>query len=157
MLFRESNTVLDCGFHTVDPALQVLDSGFHSFCGFPDSLICIPDSKGQDSIFHSRNLLDSGFFFSGTWIPDFIRLWDPGFLDLYFRFPRQGFHISQQKFAGFRIPRAKISRIRESGFPHMGQVLLVASLRVCRGLVPKEAARREIIVIHLITCLIFPL
>ena len=112
----------------------------------------------------------SGIQYSvGLWIPhcgsritgtgfriSFV-LWVPGFLDLYFRFPRQGFHISQQKFAGFRIPRAKISRIRESGFPHMGQVLLVAPLRVCRGLVPKEAARREIIVIHLITCLIFPL
>ena len=72
--------MLDCGFHTVDPALQVLDSGFHSFCGFPDSLICIPDSKGQDSIFHSKNLLDSVFFFSGTWIPDFIRLGAPDFL-----------------------------------------------------------------------------
>ena len=91
------------------------------------------------------------------WIADFIRLWDPGFLDLYSRFQRPGFHISQQKFAGFRIPRAKISRFRESGFPHMGQVMLVAPVRVCRGLVPKEATRREIIVIHLMTCLIFPL
>ena len=65
--------MLDCGFHTVDPALQVLDSGFHSFCGFPDSLICIPDSKGQDFIFHSKNLLDSGFHgqkFPGFGNPD---------------------------------------------------------------------------------------
>ena len=30
-------------------------------CWLPDFLIFIPDSKGQDFIFHSKNLLDSGF------------------------------------------------------------------------------------------------
>ena len=61
---------------------RITGTGFRiSFvCRIPDSLICIPDSKGQDSIFHSKNLLDSVFFFSGTWIPDFIRLGAPDFL-----------------------------------------------------------------------------
>ena len=55
----------------------------------------------------SKTVLDSGFApwipDYRYWIPDFIRLSDPGFLDLYSRFQRPGFHISQQKFAGFRI------------------------------------------------------
>ena len=46
-----------------------LDPGSQSLVGFqipitsgiPDSLCCIPDSKAQDSAFHSKNLLDFGF------------------------------------------------------------------------------------------------
>ena len=71
---RESKTVLDSGFHTVDSGFRILcqknlDSGFQSLVGFqipiisgiPDSSCCIPDSKAQDSGFHSENLLDFGF------------------------------------------------------------------------------------------------
>ena len=99
---------------------RITGTGFRiSFvCRIPDSLICIPDSKGQDSIFHNKNLLDSVFFFSGTWIPDFIRLGAPGFLDLYSRFQRPGFHIRSknlldsgfhgEKFPGFGNPDSLI-------------------------------------------------
>ena len=56
-------------------------------------------------------LPDSRTFFSGTWIPDsYICISDSKAQD-------SGFH--QQKFPRFRIPHAKISRIKEPGFPYM--------------------------------------
>ena len=36
------------------------------FIGVPDSLSCIPDSKAQDSEFHSKNLPESGFHKQGN-------------------------------------------------------------------------------------------
>ena len=60
---KESKTVLDYGFHILDPgSVQVLDCGFFvdGLCGFqisivrgiPNSLSCFPHSKGQDSCFY---------------------------------------------------------------------------------------------------------
>ena len=75
---RESETLLDSGFHAVDSGFQSLDARSFSVelgfririvSGIPDSYTCIPDSKAQDSGFH------------------------------------------KQKFARFRIPNAKFSRI----------------------------------------------
>ena len=53
------------------------------------------------------------FFVSGSQIPDFNRQWDFRFLDLYSGFQSPRLQISQ----------AKNSRIPESGFPYMGQLL----------------------------------
>ena len=67
--------------------------------------------------FHAVNsgfqVLDFGFFVSGTWISDFIREWNSGFLELY--------SDSKAYASGLWIPLAKISRIPESGFPHIGR------------------------------------
>ena len=51
----DSKTFLDSGFQVLDPG------GFVSGPWIADSLSCIPDSKAQDSGFHGKNLLDSGF------------------------------------------------------------------------------------------------
>ena len=56
--------------------------------------------------------LDSGFFVSGTGIPDFL---------VGFQIPWNVFY--KQKFPEFGIPHAEISRISESGIPYMGQQL----------------------------------
>ena len=67
---RESNCVLDSGFHTVDSGFQVLDSGY--FVSGPlipesdtwfdsNSLCCMPVSKAYYSGFHKRNFQDSVF------------------------------------------------------------------------------------------------
>ena len=65
-------------------------------------------------------IVDSGcwipIFFSGTWILDSMPYWDLGVLE-----PYSGFQS-----LGFRIPRAKFSRILESqvlesGYPYMGR------------------------------------
>ena len=78
---RESKTLLDSGFHTVDSRFQLLDSrsfsgklGFRIriVSGIRDSYTCIPDSKAQDSRFHKQ------------------------------KFPR--FRIPNAKFPGFRNP-----------------------------------------------------
>ena len=66
----------------------VLDSGFNAV-----------DSRFQ--------VLDSGFFVSGTWILDSKLDWDSGFLGLYCGFQSPGFRIPQQKSAGIWIPRAR--------------------------------------------------
>ena len=60
-------------------------------------------------------ITDSGFqiLCCGTWISD------SGFLELYSRFQSPGFQIFSD--CGLRIPLAKLSRILESGFPHMGR------------------------------------
>ena len=62
---RESKTVLDSGFHTVDSGFQYLslELGFWIpvVSGILDSLSCIPDSKDQDSGFHKQKFL-------GFWI-----------------------------------------------------------------------------------------
>ena len=52
------------------------------------------------------------FFVNGTWILDSNRSWDSGFFELY-----SGFQS-----LGFQIPRAKISRIAESGFPYVCEI-----------------------------------
>ena len=51
----DSKTFLDSGFQVLDPGC------FVSGPWIADSLSCIPDSKAQDSGFHGKNLLDSGF------------------------------------------------------------------------------------------------
>ena len=62
---RESETVLDPGFHTVDFGFQVMDlQSFQVELGFQflivsrilDSLSCIPGSKIQDSGFHKEKI-----------------------------------------------------------------------------------------------------
>ena len=62
---RESKTVLDSGFHTVDSGFQYLslELGFWIpvVSGILDSLSCFPDSKDQDSGFHKQKFL-------GFWI-----------------------------------------------------------------------------------------
>ena len=67
---RESKTVLDSGFHTMDSGFQIPDSSLCRwnlgswipiFSGIPDSLSYSPDSKAQDSGFHnSQKIFDSG-------------------------------------------------------------------------------------------------
>ena len=80
--------------------------------GIPDSLSCIPDSTSNFS-----QIPDSGYWIpvlvSGTLILDCNRYWDFGFLELY-----SGFQSPW-----FRIPRAKISWIPESGFPYMSRTV----------------------------------
>ena len=49
-------------------------------------------------------LLDSGFFMSGTWTPDSNRQRDSGLLELYSEIPSSGFWIPEAKFPGFRNP-----------------------------------------------------
>ena len=56
-------------------------------------------------------VLDSGSFVSGTWIPGFNPQWDSGFLWLYSRF----------QSPGFQIPQAKISPNPETGLPYIGR------------------------------------
>ena len=51
----DSKTFLDSGFQVLDPGC------FVSGPWIADSLSCISDSKAQDSGFHGKNLLDSGF------------------------------------------------------------------------------------------------
>ena len=52
--------------------------------------------SGFDAMDYGLEVVDSGFFVMGTGIPD-----------------------SKKKFPAFRIPRAKISLIPESGLPYM--------------------------------------
>ena len=87
----------------VKESKTILDSGFHVV----DSGFRIPITGFQ-------------IFFSWTWIQDSNRLWDSGFLELFSGF--QG--------PGFRIPRAKISQIPESGFPYMGRAVGLEGLRI---------------------------
>ena len=63
-------------------------------------------------------VLDSGFFVSGTWILDCNRQWDSGFVELYSGFQSQG----------FRIPHAKVSRSPEFGFSYTGRTLSILFL-----------------------------
>ena len=57
--------ILDSGFFIRRTWILVFQSlvGFQIpiISGIPDSSCCIPDSKAQDSGFHSENLLDFGF------------------------------------------------------------------------------------------------
>ena len=80
---------MDSGFQLPDSKLFLVELGFQIpiVSGIPDSYICIPDSKAQDSGFH------------------------------------------QQKFPRFRIPHAKISRIKEPGFPYMWRNFVLQKLR----------------------------
>ena len=80
-------------------SMTVWDSRFHAVTDFR-----IPGTRFQSLS------LELGF-----WV-----LIVSGFLKLYSRLQSPGFRISQVKFSGFRIPRAKIFRIPESGFPFMG-------------------------------------
>ena len=58
---KESNTILDSGFHALESplipctGLQSVELGFWNLIvsGIPDSLNCIPDCKAQDSVFHN--------------------------------------------------------------------------------------------------------
>ena len=60
---RESETVLDSGFHAVDSGFlpvtrfQILVSG----TWIPDSLSCIADSEAQDSVFQNQKFPESRF------------------------------------------------------------------------------------------------
>ena len=69
-----------------------------------------PGIRNSKTVFDSGfQILDSGRFVSGIWIPDSYRKRDSGFLELY-----SGFQSP-----GFRIPEANISRINipETAFP----------------------------------------
>ena len=74
---RGSKTLLDSGFHAIDPVFQywIADSlsvefGFRIpiVGGIPDSLSCITDSKDQNSGLHSKHLMDS-------WIRILVHRW----------------------------------------------------------------------------------
>ena len=82
---------MDPGFHVLDSSLCQwnLDSGFKLY---------------KDSGFQ---VLDSGFFVSRTWIPNFSRQHDS---------PKPG----------FLIPQAKISRIPESGLPYIKRLAVMS-------------------------------
>ena len=60
---RESNTVLDSGFHVVLAWIPVFAVELEfsilivSYSSTPDSLSCITDSKAQDSGFHNEKFL----------------------------------------------------------------------------------------------------
>ena len=61
-----------CGFRIPDSRYRIPDSlsvelgsWISIFIGILDSLSCIPDSKAQDSGFHSKILLESGFHKQG--------------------------------------------------------------------------------------------
>ena len=60
---RESRTVLDSGFYTVDSGFQYLSVELVFWIAIvirvPDSLSCIPDSKVPDSGIHGKNFPDS--------------------------------------------------------------------------------------------------
>ena len=67
---RESKTVLDSGFHSVDSGFQLLDSRSFSMelgfrisivSGIPNSYSCIPDSKAKIPDSTGKNFQDSGF------------------------------------------------------------------------------------------------
>ena len=85
----DSSEMILIPIRLVRESKTVVDSGFH-----------VLDS---DSGFQVR---DSGFFVTGTWIPDSnpYRKWDFGF-----------------QSPGFAFPQAKISPIPESGFCYMGR------------------------------------
>ena len=57
---------------------------------------------------------------SGTWILDSNRQWDSGFIKLFFGY----------QSPGFRVPKAQISKIPESGFPYRGR--FSSSTRECK-------------------------
>ena len=61
-LERESKTVLDCGFHPLNPGFKALDSRFQSVVQFriPWFVLRIPKPKIPESTNISR-ILDSGF------------------------------------------------------------------------------------------------
>ena len=84
----------DLGFTSrpmhVTESKTVLDSGFHAV-GFR-----IP-------------VLDSSFFFIGTWISFSNRLWDSRFLELESGFQNSGLRIPQAKFPWLWILQAKLS------------------------------------------------
>ena len=122
-LKRESKTVLDSGFHPLDPGFKVLDSRFQSVVRFriPWFVFRIPKPKILESTNNisgilnstSKNFLDSRIQDSlGFWIPHRIFLipdtgfyilcqwnWDSGFQSL------MGFWIP---WAVFRIPKPRI-------------------------------------------------
>ena len=58
---RESKTFLNSGFHVTDSLSVELGFRIPIVSGIPDSLSCIPDSKAQDSGFHSKFFRDSEF------------------------------------------------------------------------------------------------
>ena len=89
-------------------SMTVWDSRFHAVTDFR-----IPGTRFQSLS------LELGF-----WV-----LIVSGFLKLYSRLQSPGFRISQVKFSGFRIPRVKIFRIPESGFPFMGWRLLGSCIK----------------------------
>ena len=68
-------------------------------------------------------ILDSGYwipvFSSGTWIQDFIPLWNT-YCILDSKALDSGFH--KQNFPGFRSLQANIFKIPESGYPYMSNI-----------------------------------
>ena len=79
-------------------------------------------------------------FFSETWIPDSNCSRIP---DSYSCIPdskTQEFGFHQQKCPRFRISQAKISRIPESGFPHMGRIIY---LKLVKTILAKSFFERE--------------
>ena len=93
--------ITTCVSHYVRKSKTVLDSGFHAV----------------DSRFQTINF---GFLVSGTWIPDFNRYRDSGFLELNSGFPSAGFPILQEQIRRLNLDStSKISHIPEFGLPYM--------------------------------------
>ena len=141
---RESKTVLDPGFHTVDSGFPLLDSSLcdclapiqTSYFSGPYNLhylliqgigallyhhpFCFPsESQTLFGIGAGRPSLCHWNLGSGFQLllgfPDFLS----SILDS--KAQDSGFH--KQNVLGFRIPHAKISRIPQSGFSYMGRIL----------------------------------
>ena len=81
--------------------------------------------NGFQAVDSGFQVLDSGSFVSGTWILDFNRQWDSGFLELYSWFQSPGFQIPQQKF---RIQDHDSLTWDEKVYPQLGRFLV--SLKV---------------------------
>ena len=90
----------------------VLDSGFHAV----DSGFQLLGSRSYTVELGFRIPIVSGIPDSHSCIPD-SKAQDSGFY--------------KQKFPRFRILRAKISRIPESGFPYMGEVMTSLLYSIC--------------------------
>ena len=130
-LERESKTVLDCGFHPLNPGFKALDSRFQSVVRFriPWFVFRIPKPKIPESTNISRILDSTSKNFLDSRIQDCLGFWIPHPI---FLIPDTGFYIlcqwnwdSVQSLVGFWIPWA-VFRILKPRIPDStNQIFLI--------------------------------